>query len=925
MDSNVTTVENKVKPTTNPSVTVTTPAEPPAAVEESSETPSNHGKSQEKDTKTQDATKPKRETDFSLLPRRPGYGQGGDNVKLWANYVQISPGEKLAFHRYTIHIKRLETVTKNGPGGTQQITQEETDRIPSGKGRSYLISSLLRNKEPLSSHCKKGELVTDYKDIAICTSELGQTEFDFEYRDEHAPVSNDVIRYRIRFEKWRAGVSDGHILREPLPVNELLDYLNQSDFAQVPSINRADYSQALNIWLRHFSKTHQFSSELQTVVGSKAYSLPDVSNIHPFNQNQECSIKADLGSGVESTRGFFSSVRLGAGRTLVNISPTHGAFYQPMKLDDWIDASNELHNGNKVKLQSLLAGVRVKFTLPDLDKDGKLRNPDKPMATWRRTIAGLATHQDGARTEEEIKENRELARKRTKFDPPFDRAGSIGASWSQTKFWDQTANNGNGGYIRVSDYLKNKFGHHYPAIRQFNDNELAINLGSKKNPAYYPAGLLHILALQNYKHKLDPNQTEAMIRFAQLHPSHAAQSIVGDGLGTIGLKPANAHGSVMNPGSGLITVNGRKLGAPTIKYEHDKAVRVKREEGKWDLADQTMKYCEPGATKESRLTWAVICWRQRERDNEEAIGQMIEEIAKKMTHRGLFHVYGEDKLDQIPVRHVENETELFREAESLKQAKCNFVFVVITDREKTEPYKTIKRICDSRVGLHTACMVGNKLKKNMKKMPHIRSQYLDNVLLKLNLKLYGVNHTLDFETARLLKDESGNPATMIVGLDVTHPSPGAGGGTTTTSTTTDVEASFAGMVATIDHRLGQWATTLFKQSVAKTEICDQQLMQALLTPTWRPGGRPTASSLATSSCTATACPKASTTTSSTSTSTCRPSVPKCTHTNNKRTPTSPSSWSANATTPASSRHRQTPKRPRRTTETRSPAPSSTAA
>ncbi|CAI6091361.1 unnamed protein product [Clonostachys chloroleuca] len=82
--------------------------------------------------------------------------------------------------------------------------------------------------------------------------------------------------------------------------------------------------------------------------------------------------------------------------------------------------------------------------------------------------------------------------------------------------------------------------------------------------------------------------------------------------------------------------------------------------------------------------------------------------------------------------------------------------------------------------------------------------YFANVALKLNLKLGGNNELLENPRLGIINDNK----TMVVGIDVTHPSPGS----------SSRAPSIAGMVASIDRWLGQWPAVLRVQAGARQEM-----------------------------------------------------------------------------------------------------------
>ena len=133
------------------------------------------------------------------------------------------------------------------------------------------------------------------------------------------------------------------------------------------------------------------------------------------------------------------------------------------------------------------------------------------------------------------------------------------------------------------------------------------------------------------------------------------------------------------------------------------------------------------------------------------------------------------------------------------------LLLVMLPYKDTVLYKRIKVVGDLKVGIPTVCVLGNKFcNKRNNKGPDL--QYFANVALKLNLKIGGTNQLLEVEENSIISQDK----TMIVGIDVTHPSPGSA-----------VNApSVAGMVASVDRDLGQWPATLRIQQGRQEMVAD---------------------------------------------------------------------------------------------------------
>jgi len=135
-------------------------------------------------------------------------------------------------------------------------------------------------------------------------------------------------------------------------------------------------------------------------------------------------------------------------------------------------------------------------------------------------------------------------------------------------------------------------------------------------------------------------------------------------------------------------------------------------------------------------------------------------------------------------------------------------------------YKRIKTLADKDHGIHTICSVGSKLAKDRG-----RDQYMANVALKFNLKLGGINQIVENKNLGIVDQNK----TMVVGIDVTHPSPGS-------STNAP---SVSAMVASVDKFLGQWPATLRVQRARQENVDDLAEMLKSRLNLWKTKGKHT--------------------------------------------------------------------------------------
>ena len=126
------------------------------------------------------------------------------------------------------------------------------------------------------------------------------------------------------------------------------------------------------------------------------------------------------------------------------------------------------------------------------------------------------------------------------------------------------------------------------------------------------------------------------------------------------------------------------------------------------------------------------------------------------------------------------------------------ILLITLPAKDTALYNRIKRYSDQNAGIHTVCVIEDGFLKR-------QGSYLGNVALKFNLKLGGINHTLrDIDLGIVSQGK-----TMVVGIDVVHPSPGSG------------RASIAAMAGSIDKNLAQWPVDLRVQIREGQEMLDK--------------------------------------------------------------------------------------------------------
>lgn len=681
------------------------------------------------------------------FPHRPGYGINGRGVILWANYIALTAPPKLVLYRYDITVAPTTV----------------------GKKLTQIIRLLLQASElaPL-----KDDIASDFKSTLISRRRFDDQTIVIRYRaeDEDEPRTG-ATEYKVQLR-----------LTNALAVAEMAEYLTSTNLSarydeKLPMI------QAFNIFLNHYSKS---SGNLATIGASKVFSLSGESDT------------LDLGNCLIAIRGFFASVRAATARVLVNLNVSHGAFYQEGPLDRFVlrfGAQNGLF-----KLETSLKRVRIRTTHLK-----KRKNKKGEVLPRIKTIFGLANKNDGHSLAHPPRVRAFGAGPcEVEFwlDAPPQKATSSSASSGKKKSGkgfmprDQPAATG-GRYISVYDFFVNAYG-----IRISNPDLPVVNVGNIDYPTYLPLQVCYILPGQPAKTKLDQTQTQHMIRFAVRRPVENATSIVTKGLQTAGLSP------ITNPqlgqfgltvSSGLITVPGRVIAGPAVVYGQNQRAQVVA--GSWNMVPRE----SPKLTFDTGgnvQKWSCLYIEMQDiypgahRFTPQTLNDLMRRFHAVLNETGIAASPPLQPLQRVQLNSTDDpqlESFIRRAASSLQ------LLLVILPAAPIPLYNRIKQLGDVKYGVHTICSVGTKIAKAQG-----QDQYFRNEALKFNLKLGGNNQLV--EPAHLSLIAQGK--TMVVGVDVTHPSPGS----------TSLAPSIAGMVASIDHQLGQWPAILSIQSERRQEM-----------------------------------------------------------------------------------------------------------
>lgn len=329
-----------------------------------------------------------------------------------------------------------------------------------------------------------------------------------------------------------------------------------------------------------------------------------------------------------------------------------------------------------------------------------------------------------------------------------------------------------------------------------------IDVGKRgKKSVFLPAELCEVLPNQMFKGKLSPDATREMIKVASNGPALNRSCIEDEGLKLLGLRANTSTlgkiGLEVNPD--MIAVPARILVAPKVTYKSG-SPQVK--DASWNILN--VKFHEPA----DMSRWAVLMVQEGRRGefsgpDDPAFKLFVNAFSKKCRDSGLTvgvpTVFATTRLNPKQDSGRRNALATIRSTleksvnVSSKQLKPKFVLVLLSG-EDDFIYPGIKRMCDMQMGLLTVCMLLTPKKARVDD-PKKQDQYFSNVALKVNAKLGGSNHLLaDDTTQRWLTQKR----TMLVGIDVTHPSPTSAKGT----------PSIVAVVGSVDHSFVQFPVSM---------------------------------------------------------------------------------------------------------------------
>lgn len=685
------------------------------------------------------------------FPGRRGYGTKGKPIVLRTNYFAVTTAyeqnlPETPLYRYELHVR--QDISKPKRRRLFQVLMQH----PSLKGVQSAtdFTTILVTTKKLD----EAKLAADWKKVTLPTENSAQVP----QQQDQAPDFVREARDRNTFEvevRYQTSFN----------LREMIEYL-RSKSSGATYQGSADVIQMLNIVL---AKPPNEAALVKNVGQNKFYPFSTQSGMESYNLN----------GGLEALRGYFSSVRPSVGRLLLNLNVTAGAFFKPMPL-------MLLHREFRGSLDQFEAFIRMLKVEASYVKDGQ----KQPFMKKNKSIVGFA---------------------RNSRKTPVKRFGN--AHEVKFSFVDRSKPNAKPQEVTIAQYFKRQHG-----ITLGTPEAPVLNVGTREDPQYLPMELCNVLPGQPYRRLLNGDQTSEMLKFAARFPNLNGMSIAGTaqapgpGLRLLRLadpaQPDLQSQSVkpfgVSVGTSMITVPGRILITPQIKYSQK---TINPRAGSWNCADQ--KFTKPG--KFNR--WQVLII-----NREGGRGGTLAEDGYNGTSppaklindfSGFLKDYGIQMGERGPMQELllkpftlqhrdSNDQQLKQFFVKAENNRVDILLVIIPDVDKWL-YARIKFHGDVTHGIGSICAVGSKIQK-----ANGQGMYFGNLALKFNLKGGGISHSVANTIAPPIDNN-----TMIVGIDVTHPSPGSAEGA----------PSIACLVASVDPQMFQWPGSIRTQT-GKQEMVD---------------------------------------------------------------------------------------------------------
>ena len=414
-----------------------------------------------------------------------------------------------------------------------------------------------------------------------------------------------------------------------------------------------------------------------------------------------------LGGGREAWLGYYQSVKPSQWKMLLNIDVSSTAFY---------------------KAQSVISFLREVLDIRD---QSELNRPlsDMERLKFMKEIKGLKI---------EITHCGPVRRKYRVYS--LTRRSPLLQTFPYTLENGQTVENS------VANYFLSRYNIHlqYPHLP-------CLQVGQDLKHTYLPLEVCNILKGQRCIRKLTDLQTSAMIKSTSRSAPEREKEIVNL------VKKANFKDDPflqefgLKVNDSLMKIKGRVLDAPTLQYgDQSTNPLALPEKGVWDMIGKRF------FTGIEIREWAIACFTLKRIVSEESLRAFTHTLMTISNNAGMPILKPPCFCNYVAgVNQVEP---MFKH---LKNTFPGIQLVVVILPGKTPIYAEVKRIGDTVIGIPTQCIQA----RSVNRQTSTQTQIISNVVLKINVKLGGINSILvPHIRAKIFKQPI-----IFLGVDIAHP------------------------------------------------------------------------------------------------------------------------------------------------------------
>jgi len=488
----------------------------------------------------------------------------------------------------------------------------------------------------------------------------------------------------------------------------------------------------VNDYLEGYSKEIPFDGirALDIILrnGPSINRIPIGNCIYPIQQEAQFQ---SLGSGKNLIYGHFQSVRPAASGLNLIIDRSSTAFYESGDLLDFVRSILKSHIPRKYYGNDSLDCItfrsssnQIKSNIDLLSKEMKGLQVEVNHLSYKRKF--------------KIFELTSIPLRYCYFE--LQRKGQTGIIESR-------------GNVSVPDYFQSTY------KRRLDYLDLpCLNVGTSRRPIYLPMEVCQVVPNQQVTKKLSFHETSNFVRSCAAQDSFQRFEVISNCASAIqrDSSPFLQEFSIdlsANP----LQVDGVCLNRPSLLY---KDTCFEPTKGKWNMNDKKVL----NGISLCKFSWVVVNFTtltaQNVRKFLDILHTFSEEKGMKI-EMPLF--WKEPRSFQYRPGIIEETIQEIYTHYQIWQVRLDLIMFLITKKKDDRIYNDIKLAGDTVFGINTQCITDYNVRNCLAERGFF---ILSNLLLKLNAKLGGINNTISKDETGIL----GDPKTMIMGADVTHPS-----------------------------------------------------------------------------------------------------------------------------------------------------------